>query len=237
MYAQSEQLDQIEKQAASEFHKVITHFEWVHEDNFTTIIVEIRDTALQIPIMDRIREIIDSIIGDQSVVDLLVRPVESVNAFDGLFNLTYEGGIPYFIIDYYAPECESSSSEHRSSSFMASIDYYTMIEAIHTIHLDSAEQVWDRLFRPIHSQLAKKAGIKSFSKSLAPDVRDFLLSHLDFIKHIADAKGDVLQILEPAPQVVSLPSSPLANGHQQPAARKRAVASQQELALPTAVAA
>jgi hypothetical protein len=77
-----------------------------------------------------------------------------------------------------------------------------MNDAVRTIHLDSPTQFWERLFRPIHETLAKQKGVPSFGKHvLAEDLRSFLLEQLDFIKHIAAAKGKSLQILEPAPQL------------------------------------
>jgi hypothetical protein len=213
LYAPSEQLDQVEKQVKSEFQDIITYFEWFYEDEFTTIIIEIGDTALQIPVMLRARQIINSICSDKYIVDLLVRPVESIDASDGLFNLTYEGGVPYFIIDYYPPE------RARSNPFVASVDYDTMIEAVPTIYLDSPSELWGRLFRPIQETFAQQQGVHSFCKKiLAPDLRDFLLKHLGFIEHIAKAKGHSLQILPPA-LITPLPQP--SNGTEPKSERRR----------------
>jgi hypothetical protein len=196
LYAPSELLKQVEKQARAEFGNQITYFESWHEEEYTTIIVEIRETALQIPVGDSIRQLINSIIGDEYIVALLVRPVESVGTTDGLFNFTYDGGLERFFINYYAPE------RPRSNPFVLSIYYYKMIEVIPMINLDAAEDFWRGLIRPVDETYATQQGVNSFCKELAPKLRDFLLNHLDFITHIAEAKGKQLQIL--APQSIPL---------------------------------
>ncbi|MGB0386824.1 MAG: hypothetical protein ACPGWR_18580 [Ardenticatenaceae bacterium] len=213
MYAPSNLLNQVEQQVRREFADQITYFESFHEDEYTTIMVEIRSTALQIPVGDRIGQIVDTIVADQYIVATSVVPIESVGSTDGLFNLTYYGGDETFFLDYYAPE------RPRSNPFRVSIYYYFMVDAVPTIHTDSAFQLWDRLFRPIQLKLAKHKGVESFCKHhLAFDLRDFLLQHLDFIKHIAAAKGKSLQIIEP---VVKASSAESSNGHQLEAPRTK----------------
>jgi hypothetical protein len=193
LYAPSELLDQIKRQVTSEFKDIITSFEWYHEEEYTSIYIEIRQIAWDERVDDYTHQLINSILGDQYIVPLLVRSIESVAATDGLFNLTYYGAGEHFRLDYYAPE------RPRANPFRASIYYYKMIEAVPTIYLDSPSELWGQLFRPIQETFAQQQGSHSFSKKiLAPDLRDFLLKHLGFIEHIAKAKGHSLQILSPA---------------------------------------
>jgi len=199
LYAPSELVKQVEKQVRAEFGDQITHFEWFDEEEYTTIMVEIGKIALDQCVEHRTRHLINSIIGDQYIVALLVTPVESVGATDDLFNLIYEGAGNTFFIRYYAPERLGSSYPFGANPFSIPIHYLRMFEAVRTIQLDSASDFWERLVRPIDETYAKQWGINSFSKhTLASDWRDFLLEHLDFIKHIAQAKSKPLQIVEPA---------------------------------------
>ena len=74
-----------------------------------------------------------------------------------------------------------------------------MFKAIRTILVDSPAQFWERLIHPDEQVDPKKAGVLSFKKELlALPLRDFLLKHLDLIKHIADATKNPLQIEQPA---------------------------------------
>lgn len=194
MYAPSELLNQVEKQTLAEFGDQITYFEWWHEDEFTTIMVEIRSIPLEIPVGERIREISDSLIGDEYIVAICVSPIESVNATNGVFNLTFDGGVNSFGIDYYPPE--------RPNRFMIPVHYLKMFKAIRTIHFDSAFELWEGLVHPALPKIAKEEQVESFSKQLLADkLRDFLLKHLDFIKHIAKARKKPLHIFEPTPQL------------------------------------
>ncbi len=192
MYAPPERLNQVEKQAKAEFGDQITYFEWWHEDEFTTIMVQIRSMALDIPIADRIREIVNSLIGDEYIVAISVSPVESVDATDGLFNLTFDGGVNSFFVDYYPAE------HPEKKSFQIPIHNLKMFKAIRTIHFDSAQELWKGLIHPALPELAKQQAVNSFSKALlAEELRDFLLQHLDFIKHIAEATKKPLHVFEP----------------------------------------
>jgi hypothetical protein len=192
LYAPCELLNQVEKQALAEFGDQITYFEWWHEDEFTTIMVEIRSMAFDMLVDDRISQIIDSLIGDQYIVALSVSPIESVDASDGLFNLIFYGGDNTFFLHYYAPE------RPRSNPFSAVIHYTNMFKAVRTIHFDSACELWEGLLHPAREVYAKQEGIHSFSKKLlAEKLRDFLLQHLDFIKHIAQATKKPLHVFEP----------------------------------------
>jgi len=235
LYAPSKLLEQVEKQAKAEFNGELTHFEWWNEEEYTTIMVEISSTTWRIEVGDRIRQLVNSIVGDQYIVAITVSPIESVSATDGLFNLTYNGGLNTFFVDYYAPERPRLSYTEGANPLRVSIFYTRMIKALRRVHLDSPSELWAQLFRPIQEVLAQRRGVHSFCKDLAPDLRDFLLDHLDFIERMMQASGETLQVL-PAP-VSLLPQSPLANRRKPSLARKHAVTSQQELALPTAVAA
>ena len=198
MYAPSERLNQVKKQALAEFGDQITHFEWWHEDEFTTIMVEIRSIPLEIPVADRIREIVNSLIGDQYIVALCVSPIESVDATDGPFQLIFDGGVNSFSVDYYPPE------RPERTRFPIPIHYLKMFKAVRTIHFDSAKQLWEGLVHPALAKLAKQEGIHSFSTELlACKLRDFLLQHLDFIKHIAEARKKPFHVFEPAPPLES----------------------------------
>jgi hypothetical protein len=203
LYAPSELLEQVEKQVKAQFNGEITGFEWWHEEEYTTIAVTIQQIALQIPVIRSTRQIIDSICSDQYIVALLVRPIESISESKGLFNLIYDGAGNVFSLDYYAPERSGLSCPEGTNPFTAPIYYTPKFSAISTIHLDSPVEFWKRLFDPINEVLAKKAGVHSFSKeTLAEELQYFLLKHLDFITHIAEAKGKQLQIL--APQSIPL---------------------------------
>ncbi|MGB0387925.1 MAG: hypothetical protein ACPGWR_24170 [Ardenticatenaceae bacterium] len=192
MYVPSELLNQVEKQAKAEFGDQITYFEWWHEDEFTTIMVQIRSMALDMLVDDRISEIIDSLIGDQYIVELSVSPIESVDATDGLFNLTFHGGVNSFFVDYYPPE------RAERTRFQIPIHYLKMFKGVRTIRFDSACELWKGLIHPALPKLAKQEGVNSFSKQLlAEDLRDFLLQHLDFIKHIAEARKKPFHLFEP----------------------------------------
>ena len=197
MYAPSEQLEQVKKQVLSEFKDEITYFEWWNEDEYTTIMVEIREITLDILIGDRIREIVHAIIGhpdtSEYIVATCVSPIYRVGANDGLFKLIYDGGISVFFIDYYAPELS------HTNPFGLSFFYTRMFKAIRTILVDSPAQFWERLIHPDEQVDPKKAGVLSFKKELlALPLRDFLLEHLDLIKHIAEATKNPLQIEQPA---------------------------------------
>ena len=222
MYVRSELLDQVEQQVRAKFGDEITSFEWFYEEGFTGIYIEIRSQVMQIPVIRGTRQIINECIGEPGgpyIVSLSVSPIESVGCTDGQFNLTYEGGGEYFWVDYYAPE------RPRSHPFVASISYYTMKDAVRTIHLDSPTQFWERLFHPLKETFAKQEGVPSFSKHLlAEDLRDFLLEHLDFIKHIAAAKGRSLEILEPAPRLASQSKEPNGNRQQTSLGRRKELA-------------
>lgn len=199
MYVQSERLDKVKQQVTKEFGNQITSFEWWHEEEYTTIMVEIRSTVMQIPVGDRLRRIVNAVVGEQYIVVISVRPIETIGCTNGLFNLTYDGALETFFIDYYAPE------QLRANPFSVSIYDGKMIEVISTIHLDSAEQLWERLIRPLDEKYAKHEGVNSFTKELlAEELRNFLLKHLDFIKHIAQAVNKPLQILDPVPQLAPL---------------------------------
>ena len=227
MYAPSELLEQIKRQVTSEFKDIITSFEWFHEEEYTGIYIEIRQIAWDERVDDYTHQLINSILGDQYIVSVLVRPIESVGTTDGLFNLIYSGAGNTFFIDYYAPE------RPRANPLKASIFYTRMIKGMRRIYLDSPSELWAQLFRPIQEVLAKRQGVNSFCKDLAPDLRDFLLEHLDFIERMIQASGKTLQIL-PAPVTPLLQSE---NGQKPSPARKHALASQQQLVLPTAAAA
>jgi len=192
LYAPCELLNQVEKQAKAEFGDEITYFEWWHEDEFTTIMVEIRSMALQIPVSNRIYEMVDSLIGDSYIVAIGVAPIESVDATEGLFNLIFYGGDNTFFLHYYAPE------RPRSNPFSVGVHYTNMFKAVRTIHFDSDQELWKELFHPAMPKRAKQEGVKSFSKALlAKELRDFLLQHLDFIKYIAEATKKPLHVFEP----------------------------------------
>ncbi|MGB0388954.1 MAG: hypothetical protein ACPGWR_29380, partial [Ardenticatenaceae bacterium] len=108
MYAPDELLEQVKKQVLTEFKHQIQSFQWFHEEEYTFILVEIGEIALQIPAIDRIHEIVYTIIGHpdscEYIVSISVRAMESVEATDGLFNLTYHGaGSNSFFVHYYAP--------------------------------------------------------------------------------------------------------------------------------------
>jgi hypothetical protein len=195
LYAPSELLKQVERQIKAEFKDIITSFESFYEDEFTSIIVEIREMACHIYVDERCFQIINSIIGDEYIVDLLVRPIESIDQPDGLFNLTYEGAGNTFFVDYYAPE------RPRSNPFKTSIYYTTMIEAMGRVYLDSPSELWGRLFRPIKEVLAKRQGVNSFCKELAPDLRCFLLENLNFIERMHQSSDELLEV----PQLAPLP--------------------------------
>jgi hypothetical protein len=238
LYAPSELLEQVEQQVRSEFKEQITYFEWWNEEEYTTILVSIRSVALQITVKDRIRQIVNTIIGHpdacEYIVPISVSAIESVDATDGLFNLTYHGaGSNSFFVHYYAPE------RSGSNPFKVSIYYRKMFDAVRTIQLDSPAQLWERLVRPIREVYAKQEGISSFSKDLlASDLRDFLLEHLDFIQHIAEAISfpvgakKPLQILEPAAV-----KSPLPQPTNLPRRRASYLHKAREVALPVAAAA
>ncbi|MGB0383709.1 MAG: hypothetical protein ACPGWR_02710 [Ardenticatenaceae bacterium] len=228
MYVPYELLEQVEKQVKAEFNGLITRYQWWHEDEYTTIVVEIDDITWDLRVEHRGVELINEIIGDGYIVSLHVTPIESIGEPDDLFHLTYYGSGNTFFLDYYAPE------RPRSSPFKTSIFYLTMIEGMRTIHLDSPPELWRRLFRPIKEVLAKRQGVHSFCKDLAPDLRDFLLEHMDFIERMIQASGKTLQIL-PAP-VTPLPRNDH-NGQKPSAAPKPAPTSQQELLLQPALAA
>lgn len=202
MYAPSELLNKVEQQMMSEFGNQITSFEWWHEEEYTTIMVEIRSTVVQIAVGDRLRQIVNAVVGSQYIVSASVRPIETVGCTNGLFDLTYDGALETFFIDYYAPD------HLRANPFSVSIYDGKMIDAVRTIHLESAEQLWERLIRPLDEKYAKHEGVDSFTKELlAKELRDFLLQHLDFIKHIAQAVRKPLQIIEPVPQPSALSSN------------------------------
>jgi hypothetical protein len=193
LYPPSDLLDQVKKIALREFKEKITYFEWWNEDEYTTIMVEIREIALEIPVEDRIDEIVHAIIGhpdtSEYIVATSVSPIYRVGATDGLFNLIYDGGISVFFIDYYAPE------RARTNPFVLSFFYPRMFKGIRTIQLDSPAQLWERLIRPDDHTDAKQEGVLSFRKDvLAEALRDFLLKHLDFIKHISEATRNPLPI-------------------------------------------
>ena len=235
MYAPSELLEQIKRDVTSEFKHIITSFEWFHEEEYTGIYIEIRQIAWYERVDDYTDQLVNSILGDQYIVSVLVRAIESIDQPDGLFNLTYSGASNTFFVDYYAPEYARLSCPSGKNRLRASIYYTRMIKGMRRIYLDSPSELWAQLFRPIQETFAKQKGVHSFCKELAPDLRDFLLEHLDFIERMIEASGETLEVL-PAPVTLLSPSS-LANGRKPSLARKDARAAQQELALPTAVAA
>lgn len=198
MYAPSKLLEQIKRQVMDEFKEIITSFQWVHEEEYTGIYIEIEQMTWNQCVDDYTHQLIDSILGDQYMVSVLVRPIESVGVTDGLFNLTYYGASHIFFVDYYAPE------RARSNPFKTSIYYTKMIKAMRRIYLDSPREFWAQLFRPIKETLATSQGVHSFSKELAPDLRDFFLEHLDFIQRMVQASGEQLEILLPPPQSIPL---------------------------------
>ncbi|MGB0386982.1 MAG: hypothetical protein ACPGWR_19375 [Ardenticatenaceae bacterium] len=210
MYPPSELLLQVEKQVKAEFKDQVTDFEWLYEEEYTSITVRIRKTAWQKHVICRTRQIIDAIIGDPYIVALMVRPIERVGEADDLFNLVYNGGSNVFFVNYYAPE------RPRSTPFSPPIYYTQFMKAIRTIRLDSPFELWKGLFPPAYRRLAKKKGVTSFcAKNLAEELRDFLLKHLDFIESIAEATGRPLQILYPLPQfAASVDDSSHSNGAQ-----------------------
>jgi hypothetical protein len=199
LYAPDKLLKKFKKQVLTEFKDQIISFEWSHEQECTFVLVEIGEIALQIPLGHRIRQIVNTIIGhpdsSEYIVSISVWASESVEATDGLFNLTYYGaGSNSFSVHYYAPQRDPLIP------FNVSIHYRKMFEAMRTIHLDSPAQLWERLVRPSREPAAKRRGVESFSKELlAEELRDFLLKHLDFIKHIAKVTNKPLQIIEPVP--------------------------------------
>ena len=74
-----------------------------------------------------------------------------------------------------------------------------MFDAVRTIKRDSPARFWQRLFAT-REAYAKRQGVESFRADvLAEEWRDFLLKHLDFIKHVAAATKKPLQILDPVP--------------------------------------
>jgi hypothetical protein len=164
LYVPSELLLQVEQQVRAEFGDEITSFEWFYEVEFTGIYIEIRSLALQLPVSYRTDEIINESLGEEYIVSLSVSPIESVGCTDGQFNLSYEGGGESYWIDYYAPE------RPRTNPFVASIYYYTMNDAVRTIHFDSPTQFWERLFRPIHETLASKKASPPFPRMFWPKI-------------------------------------------------------------------
>ncbi len=197
MYAPDELLEQLKKQVLSEYPDQIISFQWVHEQECSFVYVKIGEIALQIPMIDRIHEIAYSIVGhpDDSpyIVPISVSASESVEATDGLFNLSYYGaGRNSFCVHYYAPERD------RLRPYKVSVHYEEMFDAMRTIYFDSPAQVWKRLVRPIDETYAKYEEVHSFCKELlAEKLRDFLLKHLDFIKHIAKVINKPFEIFEP----------------------------------------
>ena len=156
---------------------------------------------MQILVEDRIYDFLKSLISEQYIIVVLVTAAESVGATDGLFNLRFIGGTTFYV-DYYAPR------RPREKPYSTLIYYVKMFDAARTIHLDSAEQLWERLIRPLDEKYAKHEGVDSFSKELlAEELRDFLLKHLSFIKHIAQAVNKRLQILAPVAQPSLLSSN------------------------------
>jgi hypothetical protein len=198
LYAPSELLAQVKQQAKAEFGDQITNFEWFYEEEYTTIMVEIRETVMHIPVGDRIREIVNEIVGDGYIVVISPTSIERVGCTDGLFDLRFNGGIDVFFIEYYAPE------RPRERPFHLTAFYSKMFEAVRTIHFDSPDQLWRRLVSRSREVLAEQKGVTSFRRDvLAADLRDFLIEHLDFIKHIAEATREPLHIFEPTPQPAS----------------------------------
>lgn len=210
MYAPSELLAQVKEQAKAEFGDQIISFEWFYEEEYTTIMVEIRETVMHIPVGDRIREIVNEIVGDGYIVTISLTSIESVEATDGLFNLKFNGGIDVFFIEYYAPE------RPTDKPFRLTAYYSKMFEAVRTIHFDSPDQLWRRLVSRNREIYAEQKGLTSFRRDmLAAELRDFLIEHLDFIKHIAEASRLPLHIFEPTPQPAStIQSSHSSNGTQ-----------------------
>ena len=203
MYAPDELLEQAKKQALSEFPDQIISFDWSHEQECSFVYVEVGKIALQIPLDNRISEIVYRIVGhpdsSQYIVPIHVWAVESVDSTDDLFNLTYHGaGSHSFFVYYYVP------GRDRLTPYQFSVDYKKMFDAMRTIHFDSPEQVWKRVVRPIDEKYAKYEEVHSFSKELlAEKLRDFLLKHLDFIKHIAKVINKPFEIFEPVMDVQS----------------------------------
>ncbi|MGB0388012.1 MAG: hypothetical protein ACPGWR_24620 [Ardenticatenaceae bacterium] len=200
MYVQSELLNKVKKQLKHEFKQQIISFEWFHEEEYTTIMVQVREVAFDIPVRHRLREIVNAIIGhpetSEYIVSISVSATESLDATDGLFNLAYRSGSDSFFLYYDAPEREGANP------FKVSIGSWKIFDSVRTIHQHSPARLWEQLFRPIREAYVKRQGIESFSKEgLAEALRDFLLEHLDFIKHIAQATRTPLQIIEP----VSMP--------------------------------
>ena len=165
----------------------------------------------------------------------MVRSIERVGEADDLFNLVYDGGGHVFFVKYYAPE------RPRSTPFSVSIYYTRLIKGVRMIHLNSAFELWQQLFPPVVSRLARREEVHSFcAKNLAEEWRDFLLKHLDFIESIAEATGRPLEILHPLPQFAASVSHST-NGAQasQPelliasSGRVAQVAREHELALQT----
>ena len=197
MYAPDDLLEQLKMQVLSEFPDQIISFQWVHEQECSFVYVQIGEIALQIPMIDRIHEMAYTIVGhpDDSpyIVPISVSAMESIEATDGLFNLTYHGaGSNSFFVYYYVP------GRDRLRPYQFSVHYQEMFDAMRTIHFDSPEQVWKRLVRPIDEKYAKYGEVHSFSKEvLAEELRDFLLKHLDFIKHIAKVINKPFEIFEP----------------------------------------
>lgn len=195
MYAPSELLAQVKEQVKAEFGDQITGFEWFYEEEYTTIMVEIRETVMHIPVGDRIGEIVNEVVGDGYIVVISLTSIETVGCTDGLFNLKFNGGIDVFFIEYYAPE-RPTDAPFRLTAF-----YSKMFEAVRTIHFDSPTQLWRRLVSRSREVYAEQQGVTSFRRDvLAADLRDFLIEHLDFIKHIAEATREPLHIFEPAPK-------------------------------------
>lgn len=189
-----------------EFKEIVTSFEWVHEEEYTGIYIEIQPITWAQSVDDYTHQLIDSILGDRYIVSVLVRPIESVGVTDGLFNLTYYGASNIFFVDYYAPE------RPRSNPFKTSIYYTKMIKAMRRIYLDSPREFWAQLFRPVKETLAASQGVHSFSKELAPDLRDFFLEHLGFIQRMIQASGEQLELLLPSPQSIPLHHHQSSNG-------------------------
>lgn len=227
MYAPDELLNQVRKQLMNEFKQQIISFEWFHEEEYTTIMVQVREVAFDIPVRNRLREIVHAIIGhpdsSEYIVAISLSAAESVDATDGLFNLAYRSGSDSFFLYYYAPEREGANP------FQVSILSRKMFDAVRTIHQDSPARLWEGLFRPIREVYAKRIGVESFSKDvLASQLRDFLLEHLDFIKHIAQATRTPLEIIEAMP-MPSVPQSTNGTGREH---KRRHQA--REVALPVA---
>ncbi|MDD5367599.1 MAG: hypothetical protein PHQ40_00820 [Anaerolineaceae bacterium] len=161
-----------------------------------TIAVEIKDVAWQYYVTGICRTILREILEEPFSVSLLVIPVARIGESEGLFGLTYRGGVNSFFIHYYAPE------RQRNKPFTVPVYYRKLIDVLRIIptkkgpSLENAEAIWNRLFSTSYEVLARQQGIHTFTASnLAARLRQFLIDVIDEIKEIAESKGDRIALI------------------------------------------